>query len=185
MNPKERMLATLRGEPTDAIPWAPRLDLWYDANRRAGTLPAKYKNARLEEITDDLGFGYHAIVPRFKDLRDPRDEVHRALGIYNLRTMPYATRLEGVDVAMTTEGDLTHVAYRTPAGDISTTVVYDENMRRAGISITHISEYAIKSSQDYAAVRYIFDHARVEPNREGYHDFARHVGRPRHGLRVS
>lgn len=176
MTHKERMLATLRREPTDLIPWAPRLDLWYDANRRAGTLPPQYKSARLEDITDDLGFGYHAIVPRFKDLRDPFDEMHRALGIYNLWTMPYATRLENVDVAMTTEGDLTHVEYHTPVGTITTTVVYDENMRRAGISITHISEYAIKSTKDYAVVRYIFDHARVEPNEKGYREFSDHIG---------
>ena len=170
------MLATLRGEPTDSIPWAPRLDLWYDANRRAGTLPPQYRHASLEDIADDLDFGYHAIVPRFKDLRDPLDDVHRALGVYNLWTMPYATRLENVDVAMTTEGDLTHVAYRTPVGVITTTVVYDENMRRAGISITHIAEYAIKSTKDYAAIRYIFDHARVERNETGYREFASHIG---------
>lgn len=29
MNHHERMLATMRGEPTDQIPWAPRMDLWY------------------------------------------------------------------------------------------------------------------------------------------------------------
>ena len=176
MTQKQRMLATLRGEPTDTIPWAPRLDLWYNANLRAGTLPPRYANVALEDITDDLGFGYHAIVPHFKDLRDPRDEMHRALGIYNLWTMPYVTRLEEVEVAVTAEGDLTHVAYRTPVGDVTTTVVYDENMRRAGISITHISEYAIKSVKDYAAVGYLFDHATVEPNEEGYRAFSEHVG---------
>jgi hypothetical protein len=176
MTRKERMLTTLRGEPTDSIPWAPRLDLWYDANRLAGTLPPQYQHALLEDITDDLDFGYHAIIPRFKDLRDPLDEVHRALGIYNLSTMPYATLLENVDVAMTKNGDLTHVVYRTPVGEITTTVVYDENMRRAGISITHIAEYAIKSAKDYTVIRYVFDHARVERNEEGYREFASHIG---------
>ena len=28
MNERERMLACLRGEPTDQLPWAPRMDLW-------------------------------------------------------------------------------------------------------------------------------------------------------------
>jgi hypothetical protein len=176
MTHKELMLATLRGEPTETIPWAPRLDLWYNANRRAGTLPRRYANATLEDITDDLGFGYHAIIPRFKDLRDANDDVHRALGIYNLQTMPYATKLDGVAVTATTQGDLTHVAYHTPVGQITTTVVYDENMRRAGISVTHISEYAIKSTKDYEAIQYIFDHARVEPNYDGYRDFADRIG---------
>jgi hypothetical protein len=170
------MLATLRGEPTDAIPWAPRLDLWYNARKRAGTLPPKYRNAALYEITDDLGWGFHAIVPNFKDLRDPRDDAHRALGVYNLWTMPYATKFEDVDIAATTEGDRTHVEYRTPAGAVSTTVVYDESMRQAGASITHISEHAIKGRRDYAAVAHLFDHARVAPNAQGYDEFAARVG---------
>ncbi len=42
MTHKERMLASLRGEAMDSIAWAPRLDLWYNANRRAGTLPPEY-----------------------------------------------------------------------------------------------------------------------------------------------
>jgi hypothetical protein len=176
MTHKEMMLATLRGEPTEAIPWAPRLDLWYNANRRAGTLPPGYEKATLENITDDLGFGYHAIIPRFKDLKNANDDMHRALGIYNLWTMPYATMLDGVDVIVTTEGDLTHVAYHTPVGDLTTTVVYDENMRRAGISVTHISEHAVKSPDDYVVVQYIFDNARVEPNVDGYSEFSDRIG---------
>ena len=51
---KERMLSAIRGEPTDRIPWVPRLDLWYRANRRAGTLPAQYADADLMDIVDDL-----------------------------------------------------------------------------------------------------------------------------------
>jgi hypothetical protein len=176
MTHRERMLETLKGSLTDRIPWAPRLDLWYNANKRAGTLPAKYKNASLQEITDDLDFGFHAIVPHFKDLRGPLDDVHRALGIYNLWTMPCSTRLESVDVDVTHGKEETHVLYRTPVGDIKTTVVYDENMKRAGVSVTHISEYAIKDHRDYAAVSYIFENARVVPNYTGYDEFAESVG---------
>jgi len=28
MNERDRMLAAVRREPTDALPWAPRMDLW-------------------------------------------------------------------------------------------------------------------------------------------------------------
>jgi hypothetical protein len=83
---RERMLATLRGEPTDALPCVPRLDLWYKANSTRGTLPRKYQKATLTEIVDDLDVGYHSIVPDFLDFSDPLDEVDRALGIYRLRT---------------------------------------------------------------------------------------------------
>ncbi len=39
MTHKERILAACRGEVPDCIPWIPRLDLWHNAHRRAGTLP--------------------------------------------------------------------------------------------------------------------------------------------------
>ena len=136
MTHKERMLATLRGDPTDRLPWAPRLDLWYDANRRADTLAAPYQRATLRGITDDLDFGYHAIVPRFKDLRDPMDDVHRALGIYNLWTMPCTTRFHNVEVTVTRNGGKTRTSYRTPVGNVTTTVLYNEAMRRDGKTVT-------------------------------------------------
>jgi hypothetical protein len=49
-------------------------------------------------------------------------------------------------------------------------------MRRAGITITHVTEHAIKSAGDYRAVAHIFANARVEANYEGYRAFQREVG---------
>ena len=173
---KQKMLATLRGEATDSIPWAPRLDLWYNAHKRARTLPPKYGNASLAEITDDLGWGFHAVIPHYRDLRGPADDMHRALGIYNLWMMPRATILEDVEVVADCRGDETVVEYRTPVGDVRTRTLYDEGMRRAGISISHVAEHAIKSHKDYKAVGHIFENARVEPNYAGYQEFANGVG---------
>ena len=176
MTHKQRMLATLRGEPTDRIPYAPRLDLWYNAHKRAGTLPPNYKDATLKQITDDLGWGFHAVIPNYRDLRGPADDLHRALGIYNLWTMPRATILENVEVVPDIRGDETVVEYRTPVGRIRTRTVYDETMREAGISISHVAEPAIKSHEDYEAVGYLFENARIEPNYAGYQEFANGVG---------
>ncbi len=39
---KARVLAALRGELVDRLPYVPRLDLWYLANSTAGTLPKQY-----------------------------------------------------------------------------------------------------------------------------------------------
>ena len=176
MTHKERMLAAIRGQKTDCIPYAPRLDLWYRANKRADTLPDKYKKASLKEIVVDLDMGYHAVVPKFKNLRSPKDEVDRALGIYNLKDMPYRTILENIDRKVRIEGDRTYVEYETPVGTLDTVVVYDEHMRKAGVSITHIEKYLFKDINDYAALGYLFENARVEPNYEGYLEFADEVG---------
>src|SRR5208282_5977078 len=65
MSRREMMLRVLAGKGTAWLPWAPRLDLWYLANQRAGTLPAKFRDASLLELVDEMGWGYHAIVPNF------------------------------------------------------------------------------------------------------------------------
>jgi hypothetical protein len=173
---RRRMLAVLAGEPVDRLPWVPRLDLWYNARRRAGTLPPRFRDASLRELVDALGWGYHAVIPNFKELRSSEDEVHRALGIYNLRTMPVRTEFDGVHVRALRRGDETRVEYETPAGSVSTTVLYDESMRRAGITITHITEYPIKSPADYRPVSYLFEAARVEGSFDGYREFQEYVG---------
>ena len=176
MNNKQRMLAVIKGEAVDKIPYAPRLDLWYRANERAGTLPAKYKNASLVEMVDDLDMGSHAVVPNFRDLREPEDDAERALGIYNLWTMPYRSVLENVKRKIRVQGDRTFVEYETPVGKINTTVLYDEGMRRAGITITHVEEYPFNGERDYRALGYIFENMRVEANYGGYQEFADGVG---------
>ena len=175
MNNKERMLAVIAGQPVDSIPYVPRLDLWYRANKLAGTLPAKHTNASLFELVDDLDLGFHAVVPNFRDLRSPQDDIDRALGIFNLWTMPYRSVLENVKRIVRVQGDRTFTEYQTPFGNINTVVLYDENMRRQGISLTHIEEYAFKSPRDYRSLGYIFENMQVEPNYQGYQEFADQV----------
>ncbi len=170
------MLKAIRGESNKRIPYAPRLDLWYRANKLAGTLPEKYSDSTLMEITDDLDWGYHSIVPNFKDLRSIDDEIDRGLGVYNLWFMPYQTTFKNIERKVTVEGANTIVEYVTPKGTIRTVTVYDDNMRKAGITVTHISENGFKNSEDYDALSYIFENAEVLPNYEGYQKFADSIG---------
>ena len=176
MTHKQRMLSAINGSPAGGVPWAPRLDLWYRANKLGGTLPSKYRNASLEEILDDTGMGLHAVIPNFRDLRGPEDDIDRALGIYNLSTMPYQTVFENVERVFKIEGDRTFVEYKTPLGSINTTVLYNDEMRKAGISITHIEQYAFKSVEDYAPLMYLFENANAVPNYDGYDEFSGSVG---------
>ncbi|HRU06413.1 MAG TPA: hypothetical protein P5137_11640, partial [Candidatus Brocadiia bacterium] len=176
MTARERMLAVLRGEPADRMPWAPRLDLWHKANKQAGALPRGFENAGLMDITDAFGMGFHAIVPDFRDLRGPEDDQDRGLGVYNLRSMPYQTVFHNVRRSRREEGDRTIVEYETPHGAVSTVTVYDDAMRKAGVSITHIERHAIQDVKDFKAVGFLFENAEAVPQYEGYAAFARSVG---------
>ena len=176
MTGRERMLAAIRGEPTDRMPWAPRLDLWYAANQRAGTLPATYRHATLREMIDDLGWDYHGVVPDFQDLRSPDDNADRALGIWNLWPVPVRIVFEHVRRTVRRDGDRTIVRYETPHGTLRTVTVYDDAMRAGGVTISHVAERAFKSAADYPALGHLFEHARAVPNVEGYEEFAGFVG---------
>ena len=171
MTVKERILATLQGKPTDVIPFVPRLDIWYNANSKASTLPHPYEKATLQEITDELGLGYHAIVPTFKDFIDSDGDLDVGLGLYHLKNHPYRLRFHNIKRSYRRDasGKLC-VEYETPKGKITTTVVHTEEMKKSGMTLYVIREHAIKSYEDYAAMAYILENAEVVPY---YDDFAK------------
>ena len=61
MSHRERMLAAIRGEPTDQIPWAPRMDLWQIAHRIRGTLPDRFVDKDVVAIAKELGVACHSM----------------------------------------------------------------------------------------------------------------------------
>jgi hypothetical protein len=177
MTHKERMLKAARGEWPDQLPWVPRIDLWHNANSLRGTLPSRYRrDATLDEIADDLGGGWHKLVPEFLKLRTPDDDVDRGLGIFRLRGMPYRAELTGVEREVKREGDTTRVTYHTAVGSVSYASVYTEEMRRNGVSITWITEHVIKAPKDYKVVGHIFRNIRIHPDYDNYLEFQRRVG---------
>jgi hypothetical protein len=177
MTHKERMLKAARGEWPDQLPWVPRIDLWHNANSLRETLPSRYRrDATLDEIADDLGGGWHKLVPEFLKLRTPDDDVDRGLGIFRLRGMPYRAELTGVEREVKREGDTTQVTYHTAAGSVSYASIYTEEMRRNGVSITWITEHVIKMPKDYKVVGHIFRNIRIHPDYDNYLEFQRRVG---------
>ena len=84
VNHRENMLRAISGRATERLPWVSRLDLWYRANKLAGTLPEAHRDSTLIELVDALDIGYHAIVPDFQDLRGRDDDIDRVLGVYKM-----------------------------------------------------------------------------------------------------
>jgi len=177
MTDKERMLKAARGEWADRLPWIPRIDLWHNSNSMRGALPVKYrKEATLDEIAGTIGGGYHKIVPEFLKVRSPEDNIDRGLGVYRLWGMAYRPELVGVDRAVKKEGDYTYVTYHTPVGSVSCTILYSDEMKRAGASITWISGPLIKEAKDYKTLGYIFKNIKIHPEFENYREYQKKVG---------
>lgn len=176
MTNKQRMLMAMRGEMPDVIPFAPRLDLWFLANKAAGTLPAKYSQCEhYFEIASAEGWAFHQINPAYQDIRKPEDNLHWALGILSYREMVFGYQFGGdVEIEVRPEGERTRIFYHTPHGTVSTTIFYTEEMRRGGVSSFVIDEYVLKGPEDYKPVGYIFENLKLMPD---WSDFEKLQGR--------
>lgn len=175
MTHKQRLLAACRGETPDRTPWVPRLDLWYNAHLRAGTLPENCRRKSLREIAEMLDVGYHAVVPDFLG-EGPEEVVDRCPGIYRLKEMPFETHLRGVERTVQAEGGATRVVYRTPVGEVAGRFSYTEEMRRAGATISWVDEHVLKRPEDYRVLEYVFSHLEVVPGGDRYKAWRDWVG---------
>jgi len=52
---RERTLHIFRRLPVDNVVYQPRIEHWYNVNKRQGTLPPRYQNMSLLDVYDDLG----------------------------------------------------------------------------------------------------------------------------------
>lgn len=157
---RTRVLAALRGEPVDCLPYVPRLDLWYLANATSGTLPRRYASTPMNEIARAEGWAFHH---RFcDDQLDPayqQQYLHRGINVFYSRDTVFDVVLPpDVEVRVERRGARTRVEYCTPLGTVSTVTHYDVESQRHGITIPALVEHLIKTPEDYAPAGYLFEH---------------------------
>jgi len=175
---KQRILAAMRGEMVDVIPFVPRLDLWWLSNSLRGSLPAQYREMKHDEIARANGWALYKMVPDFASIvSGPEDVLHRAIGLYRFRQAVYRWEFGGdVEVRVEDEGGQQRVEYRTPRGTVSTRGGHTEEMKRAGASLGWTQEHIIKQPADYEVVGYIFENLEVTSNHETFLAYADEVG---------
>jgi corrinoid protein of di/trimethylamine methyltransferase len=164
MTHKQRMLLTVKGEQTDQLPYAPRIDMWYNANSWAGTLPAKHRGRTQDEISRAEGWALHKVLADHLDQGGGGDILHRGIGIYATRQVGYRYKFSSkVEVRVSRQGDSTRIEYHTPVGMVSTLTTFTEDLRKAGSTIPFLEEFAIKRVEDYRALAYIFENLELIP----------------------
>jgi hypothetical protein len=180
MNERERMLATIRGEPTDSLPWAPRMDLWAIAQKARGTLPARFAEMNTAQIADELGVGCHAvradwtIVPW--DERDPRDFIWRAYGFENHPDFPYRLEMNDLPVEFDYRDGKYRTVVHTPAGPVETLMEYENSMARNGITAPEVTKYPLPDPTNYEALAQVYEHFEVVPTPQNYWSFHERIG---------
>jgi hypothetical protein len=176
MTHRERILAAIRGDVPDRLPWLPRLEFWYRAKLRDGTLPPEFRGLTLMEITDRLGIAYYAILGVPAGLPAEREIVDSALGIRRLASLPYEIEFDGIERRVTHLSRETVVEYPTPAGTLRTAYAFTDEMLAAGASKPWTTRHAIGEPDDIDAAAWVFSHLRVTPRLEGYLALRERVG---------
>jgi corrinoid protein of di/trimethylamine methyltransferase len=178
MTHKQRMLKAISGDAmADSIPYVPRIDLWYNANSMAGTIPEKHKGRTQDDISRAEGWALHKVVPEYRRIRKPEDTLHSALGVFDLTETVYSYRFPSdIEINVTNEGDFTNVEYHTPVGMVSFTTVYSEEMKRAGASAVWIEKYVIKKPGDYKVLSYIFENIKLVPDFDDFIKWQNEIG---------
>jgi len=153
MTNRQRILAVLDGRPPDRIPWIPRLAIWHEAGRLAGTLPERYRGLSLREVERRV-FGGTAARDGFI----------------------YREQLTGVEVRRHDVGPMeTLTEYVTPAGTVSTRHRTTEELRRRGIQDAHV-EFLLKRREDFAVAEYLVEHTHFLAAFNEYERYEREVG---------
>ena len=174
---KERMLAAMRGQPVDRIPWAPRMDLWMIALRARKAIPPRFAAAaNTVEISRAMGTGCHAVRADYTLSRAPAEMTLRGFGVDNHPDYPFSVVIDDLPVEFSArEGNL-RTSIRTPAGTVVTHLEQSAEMTRNGISLPFVKEYPIKSVSDFEAVGAVFEHMKIVPTPEAYRAFHRRIG---------
>ncbi|MBM4027916.1 MAG: hypothetical protein FJ280_21335 [Planctomycetes bacterium] len=150
---RERILATLRGEPVDRIAFAPRWDLWLNAARRDGRIPAEWRDLNLHGCTRRMGWG----------IKGKQGIVHREIQ-------------EGIEVRKQREGTDSITEMITPVGTITEIQRLTPELVAWGITTGRIVKPFITEPKDYPPAIYVVEHTRVEPTYEQFLAYDAEIG---------
>ncbi len=178
---RENILAVIRGETVETIPWVPRIDLWHNAQELRGTLPEKFAGMRVEEIHRAMGWPLHKFSPEYSRPEKPEDLNHRSIGLFDLKEFPYTYEFPAdVDIRVSHEvngnEEMTHMEYHTPVGMVSTRHGLTPEMRKSGASISWVKEHAIKGPEDYKVLAHMFGNMSIKPAYERYNAWRDYIG---------
>ena len=178
MTHKERMMAAIKGEMPDVMPYAPRLDLWYAAHSAADTLPVKYKNSSVDEICRAEGWGLYKVTADYKYIQDSAEDIALvSLGLFALPMAGYRFNFSSeIKMEVKQEGDTVMVKFHTPVGIVSSVLEYTEQLKKEGITYPWVKERLIKDFDDWKIVAYLFENMKLVPDWDGYLQWVEEIG---------
>jgi hypothetical protein len=145
MTSRERLLAALRGQPVDRLPWSPFLAYWWD--HQPEPFQARGQIDVLREI------GADALLRGFLTPFTASDITGLA------ETISPGCEIPGVSVRRVERGAQIFAEVTTPAGTLtSITQLSPDGWTR------FLVQHPVRSKEDYRALRYLVEHMVIRPN---------------------
>jgi uroporphyrinogen-III decarboxylase len=145
MNSHDRILAALRGEPVDRLPWCPLLAYWWDAQ------PEDFQ--KRGELAFLLDIGADAFMRGYLTPFTCSD----LLGIGGYAS--FSEELPGVQFRREEQGDVWRMVFDTPVGCLTASAQYSEHG-----NTRFVTEHPVKRREDYQILRYIVERMVIRPN---------------------
>ncbi len=167
MTNRERVLAILKKEQPDCLPWFGDLAYWVQYLLEDRVLPERYLEnsaSKDAEMNEGLATSFEG---------EGLQKLHRDLGVgfYLQGYFPFKTIYEGVQIRRKEEGDCQITIYETPHGDLKEVWQYS-----AETYSWAPKEHLLKSYKDLDAFKYIYEHLRYEPDYENAVERQKYVG---------
>jgi len=153
MTNRERVQSILDGKSPDRVPWIPRMDIWYRAQKQRGTLPERFSGMSLREVESALNLGTPA----------REGPVHRV-------------EYENMDAVVREEGFDTITEYITPKGTLQTKHSQSQYEADSGITQKLPKEYPLKKPEDYDVWMYVVENKKFVPTYDEYIAYDRDIG---------
>ena len=161
MNERQRIINTLRGEPTNKPPWATRLDIWHESRLRTDTMPQELIGKELNEIHRTLKVGrqcYAQLI--YTRLRGVDMTVEFNGEMVRKETDPILRFPQPRElVTMKKPGD-TLITFKTPAGTSCLRFKVVEEMIRSAVA-PYLVEHLLKDDHDFKVVKWIISHSEL------------------------
>jgi hypothetical protein len=147
-NYKQMMIDVFEGRDPGGVIWQPRIDFWYEVNKKRGTLPLHLKDYTLIDLYDYC----HASVRYFN----------------------FPLRLNNPDVVITEQWEDEKSLRRnweTPVGRLTEVVHYDDYMLSR-----YNFEYLLKTAEDFKIIEWVLQHEEWSFDAEAYAQNEARVG---------
>ena len=142
MTERERVLAVLKHEKPDRLPWLADFDYLISSWKTDGIYPAKYENR----------YGDEGLQRMHRDF---------GAGFYLQGYEPFTAVRSGVDIQTQKCGDVTVTTWNTPVGSLREVTQFSKASYSSGIT-----EHLIKDIEDLKVYAWICAHTHYEPNYE-------------------